>query len=302
MTYYEDLSRMSDPRLALVAVGWLEPEHPYVKGDVEERFFARLMELLVEPWQPFAAAGRHECRFCAFSGGPGTVSYAARVGQHVNVSIGWANVFVPGRDVLYMAPSTIAHYIDSHGYKPPAEFVDAVLACPEMKSAAYLRAIHAVGGAKLLKAPSRDAEANRTRATVLVSHACPDCRAPVTITHVQCIAGERLRYYEGLHCVKCGCAVEADGDVLPDVIRGLFYSNHGRWALEIVDAGPQRVIAARAIAAVLGVAPPDALRRLQPNTMLEEGTRIEIELLERQLRPFDVLVRVVPHIAPTKIT
>ncbi len=152
MTHFPDLSRMPDDRLTLVAVGWLEPEHAYERGAVDERFFHRLMELLVEPWQPFAAAGFHRCGFCRFSGGLAPVTcYPMRSADRLTVTVGAANVFVPGRDVLYMAPSLIVHYIDAHEYKPPGEFIDAVMACPEMRSAGYLKAIHAVGGATLLE-------------------------------------------------------------------------------------------------------------------------------------------------------
>jgi hypothetical protein len=35
----------------------------------------------------------------------------------------------------------MAHYIDAHEYCPPEEFQKAVLACPEMKSLAYMQAL-----------------------------------------------------------------------------------------------------------------------------------------------------------------
>jgi hypothetical protein len=74
--------------------------------------------------------------------------------------------------------------------------------------------------------------------------------------------------------------------VLPDETRALFYANHGRWALEVVDAGSQRVAAAKALATATGMSGPVALRRLQQSTTLREGTHVEIEWLQRRLRPF----------------
>lgn len=136
---------MPDTRLTLLAVGWLEPDAPHEKGKTDAAFFARLIDFLEEPWQPFAAAGRHPCGFCRLTGGPTSVSVEPERGPGLSVDVGIANLFVPGRDVLYMAPSLIVHFIDAHEYKPPYEFVEAVMACPEMRSAAYLRAIHAVG-------------------------------------------------------------------------------------------------------------------------------------------------------------
>jgi hypothetical protein len=151
--HFADLELMPEPRLTLVAVGWLERGHAYEQGTVDEEFFSSLVELLVDPWQPFATAGRHPCGLCAFSGGPDTVTYRSRKGPDCRIAVGSANVFVPDHDVLYMAPSLVVHYIDAHAYRPPAAFRDAVERCPPMRSSGYLRAINAVGGAKLLRLP-----------------------------------------------------------------------------------------------------------------------------------------------------
>ena len=56
-------------------------------------------------------------------------------------TIGFKNVFVPGDAKIYVAPELILHYIDQHGYAPPAEFQQAVLDCPTMRSVPYLQAI-----------------------------------------------------------------------------------------------------------------------------------------------------------------
>jgi hypothetical protein len=37
---------------------------------------------------------------------------------------------VPGGDLLFVAPEMVMHYIEQHGYRPPAEFVAAVLRSP----------------------------------------------------------------------------------------------------------------------------------------------------------------------------
>ena len=34
------------------------------------------------------------------------------------------------RDLLFVAPEMVVHYIEEHGYSPPAEFVEAVLRAP----------------------------------------------------------------------------------------------------------------------------------------------------------------------------
>jgi hypothetical protein len=38
-------------------------------------------------------------------------------------------------------PQMVAHYVEGHGYRPPEEFVQAVLACPAQGSPEYASAI-----------------------------------------------------------------------------------------------------------------------------------------------------------------
>ena len=120
----------------LRAVGWLERGHDYSCGDVSSEFMRTLMELLLNPWQPVLTAGVHRCTFCRFTGGPGTVRFGS-----IEITVGSSSLFVPGPDVVYVAPSLIAHYVDAHQYTPPEEFQEAVLNCPAMRSVAYLKAI-----------------------------------------------------------------------------------------------------------------------------------------------------------------
>jgi hypothetical protein len=124
----------------LLSIGWLQEGVPFDKGLVSKEFFEVLVTLFVDPWQPAVAAGWHECPFCRFSRGPRSLCFGKQT-----VSLGISNVFVPGRDMIYVAPSLILHYIDAHEYRPPDEFVDAVLECPDMRSMAYLKALRARG-------------------------------------------------------------------------------------------------------------------------------------------------------------
>ncbi|RKG90751.1 hypothetical protein D7V88_10505 [Corallococcus terminator] len=143
MSYFQDLSPCSyfgRWEESLLAVGWLDSEHAFTKGAVGEDFFAGLIRLCMQPWQPAVFAGRHPCPFCRFTGGHGGVTY-----QGMTVSIGAENVFVPGLERVFVAPTMIAHYIDAHEYVPPQVFQEAVLRCPEMRSMAYLKAVKALG-------------------------------------------------------------------------------------------------------------------------------------------------------------
>jgi hypothetical protein len=124
-----------DDTFNLRAVGWLERGHDYARGEVSDELMAALIHLLADPWQPFVYAGVHRCSFCRFTGGPGSVGFGS-----VTASVGNTNLFVPGKDVVYVPP-LIAHYMDAHDYAPPEQFQQAVLACPAMRSLTYLKAI-----------------------------------------------------------------------------------------------------------------------------------------------------------------
>jgi hypothetical protein len=140
MPHFPDLSVCgyvaSDSSSRCLAVGWLEPEHEFAGGDVSVEFFERLCQLLVQPWSFAASAGVHRCVFCRFTGG-GAASF-----RNLQVpAFGSGMLFVPSGSTIYVSPTSIAHYIDAHGYCPPAEFQKAVMECPEMRSMAYMRAL-----------------------------------------------------------------------------------------------------------------------------------------------------------------
>jgi hypothetical protein len=99
------------------AIGWLHPDHPYTKGEVSAEFLARLKEFAVrcgdsaEALYFGAFGGFHTCEFCGRA-------------------LGIGNFGVPSGDLLFVAPEMVVHYIEQHGYRPPPEFVAAVLRSP----------------------------------------------------------------------------------------------------------------------------------------------------------------------------
>jgi hypothetical protein len=163
--YFPDLTPCSyfpiDPGGRLLAVGWLDPGHEYDRGEVSLEFVRKLVELLADPWQPVTLLGWHDCGFCRLTGGPSTF----RLGPSADgpeVQVGIANVFVTGRGVLYVAPSLILHYIDAHEYAPPAQFQQAVLACPLMRSMDYFKAV-LTNGPRGITALARQSAMARSR-------------------------------------------------------------------------------------------------------------------------------------------
>ncbi len=144
MTFMEDQSAV-EPGLGvagpLYSIGWLAPLHPFPKGRCENEFMQGLFSLCVDPWQPRGVnAGYHRCEWCILSGGPGSI-----VMGNESAVLGANIVYVPGRDRVFVAPSLILHYCDSHEYLPPVDFRRAVTACPPMKSLDYFKALRAAG-------------------------------------------------------------------------------------------------------------------------------------------------------------
>lgn len=141
MAWYKDLSSIDyfGPHASahLRAVGWLDKDQAFPIGDTDRDTFERLRELLKDPWEPCIAVGGHECELCQFEGETGS-----------------SNLFVPGNGVIYVAPALITHYINSHKYLPPSEFVDAIMRCPDIRSMDYKKAILANGGRVLVKQAS----------------------------------------------------------------------------------------------------------------------------------------------------
>jgi hypothetical protein len=126
--WYADLAALdeADPDDGLRAVGWLERGRPFPTGAVDPAVYARLVELLKNPWEPSITMGFHECDLCLYHGEPGK-----------------RNLYLPAGRVVLVAPELIAHYMNAHGYRPPDEFCAALLACPTMRSVPYLKALMA---------------------------------------------------------------------------------------------------------------------------------------------------------------
>lgn len=66
MSWYADLSPCDYFPVAapLLAVGWLDAEHPYARGRIDAATASALFRLLEDPWQPLFFMGRHACELC----------------------------------------------------------------------------------------------------------------------------------------------------------------------------------------------------------------------------------------------
>jgi hypothetical protein len=139
MAYYEELSPYAysddadEPGRAgegegfgapLLNVGWLAAGHEFPLGEVPEGFVDALLELAKDPVNVYR--GMHFCDFCR------TFQEARENVRFRDVFIGSGEVHVRGGEGhVYAAPALVVHYVADHGYRPPREFVDAVLATGE---------------------------------------------------------------------------------------------------------------------------------------------------------------------------
>jgi hypothetical protein len=113
----------------LRAVGWLEHPNVFSTGLAPVALVPKLKEIVKQSREAYAQycfRGIQRCSLCVANNlkSPGPI---------------WSqeNIFVPGLDVVYLAPGGIPHYLEAHSYLPPLEFVEAVLLCPDCRTDQY---------------------------------------------------------------------------------------------------------------------------------------------------------------------
>jgi hypothetical protein len=136
MAYYPDLSPyVYKPRGTegnTLNVGWLDAEHTYPRGTLSEAFVERLWAFCRK--KMLQARGFHTCELCEI---PAQEPFQAQHGAEI-LSLGWAEIRVFGAEgCVYAAPNLIYHYVVDHYYRPPEEFIQAVLTSPLPDSPEY---------------------------------------------------------------------------------------------------------------------------------------------------------------------
>ncbi len=129
--YFQDLTPFkysTDERCGNAQnVGWLSIEHEFPRGDTPEEFRRVLRLLSAESVNQ--CMGWHDCEFCETP--PQKLSFWRRAPTRSNSAAkGNGEIHVPTAhgDIVYVAPQLVAHYVEEHRYRPPNEFVEAVLA------------------------------------------------------------------------------------------------------------------------------------------------------------------------------
>jgi hypothetical protein len=115
MSFFEDLTPYSyfHPEQELpntVNIGWLDRSKPFPSGTTSEEFQVKLGKLCQRRVKQ--TRGIHRCDFCKGRNRPMSSS----------------EMRVAGVGNVYAAPSLVHHYVVAHNYRPPDEFIAAVLA------------------------------------------------------------------------------------------------------------------------------------------------------------------------------
>jgi len=109
-------------------IGWLGVEMPFEKGATSREFKDKLLKFCSDEYIVLIARGFHACEFCNLSYEQWHKEQKNRYGDKAHwASIGDGEIRVLGKSAIYAAPALIYHYVIEHQYKPPDEFIEAIL-------------------------------------------------------------------------------------------------------------------------------------------------------------------------------
>jgi hypothetical protein len=128
--HYADLSNyayyLKKPVDSVRNVGWLDAAYEFDVGAVPDGFLEKLEAIICSIGSLNAHVnkirGVHSCSVCGELG-------PFEIGSN-NVVLGASELWIPDVEsgLYWAAPSLIYHYVRDHGYRPPDEFIKAVMA------------------------------------------------------------------------------------------------------------------------------------------------------------------------------
>ncbi len=136
MAYFDDLTQYEYSAWdGLLNIGWLCSQHPYNRGECPRGFAERLLELCRRPAN--SMRGFHICDLCQSNE---SREYHLAVGKTIrtpqlivqckefDVPLGNGEIHISGTSGRsFSAPTLIYHYVVAHSYRPPDEFIEAVM-------------------------------------------------------------------------------------------------------------------------------------------------------------------------------
>ncbi len=134
VTYFKDLTPYEyfarhEPLIPRpLNVGWLSSQMPFEKGHTSQEFKDKLLKFCSDEYVVLIARGFHTCEFCGLPSVQWFNEQKDRYGEKCHwASIGDGEIRVLGQSIIYAAPTLIYHYVIQHQYKPPDEFIEAIL-------------------------------------------------------------------------------------------------------------------------------------------------------------------------------
>ena len=138
MAYFPDLAPYSYARQShtgVVHVGWLDGAHSFPRGKVDHRLIEKMKMLATKPVELYR--GKHTCEVCvqpedvvnALTANKSTLDFKSRLAiwaKWADQRSGNGEIRVASDGITYAAPVLIVHYIEEHGYLPPAQFLGAI--------------------------------------------------------------------------------------------------------------------------------------------------------------------------------
>jgi len=118
-------------------VGWLGAATQFRTGSVDAALLAKLARLMKD--ERNVMRGWHDCEFCSAESPiyirfdeDGQPFETTEIIPRWDLALGHGEVHVPGPDrVIFVAPTLVLHFILSHRYLPPDEFLAALALAPE---------------------------------------------------------------------------------------------------------------------------------------------------------------------------
>src|SRR5690349_2402775 len=106
-------------------VGWLDAPHAFAQGPTPPWLPDALLDIIAGP-RIYSMRGFHQCTFCPRP--DATTPSMIEVGHPGgDLWLGHTEIRIPKQiGTMFAAPSLIWHYVTTHEYRPPADFVEAV--------------------------------------------------------------------------------------------------------------------------------------------------------------------------------
>ncbi len=158
--YFADLSPFTyDGHIATLGsplnIGWLDKDHTFCSGKVPDDFVEALWHFCETPIVQHR--GFHACELCT-ENGPGLVT---EVHRNTSFGLGSRLICVFGTDgTPYISPDLIIHYVLRHQYRPPDDYISAVVSGPRPGSHKYAILVRPFTNANEVASTARAAAVN----------------------------------------------------------------------------------------------------------------------------------------------